>query len=252
MATARETILAGPFGDLNGLTGIVHVRTLFKNFCDYAKRFYTYSATKVEGSKGQELLEYPHGDLRVVDCGGLRHAFLLMAIENLGLRDETSGAAVSWSKGFATRQFSKCFDAKIHGNIRTATQNFRAISRCVFREHYFVKIGTRFYDPCMLATYETEEEVMSWKFKNACDPYDRILYGVEGDDSTLLIRIPDAAPQPHGFASSFLQIETKELDKAVYHKAFNTRFKPHWQMKTKSVNQLLQAAGIAATWPNIK
>jgi len=252
MATARETILAGPFGNLAGMKGLSHVQTLFKNLCDYAKAFYTYSATKVKTSTGELLLGYPHGDLRVVDCASLASMFCIVARENLGLSEKTVGLqSVSSGEGFATKEHSKCFDAGIVGSIRTATENFRAVRRCVFREHWFAQVSGRFYDPCMLTTYEAAEEAKSWVLSSGRGDYYGILYRIEGDAAKLLIRIPEGAGSlPKGFLSSFLQVETKDLDKAAYKAAFRAE-KPGWQMKTKSVNQLLQAAGIAGKWPTI-
>lgn len=252
MATARETILAGPFGNLNGLTGLAHVGTLFRNFCDYAKRFYKYRATRDKESTGEKLLASQHGEVAVVDCSVLRNAFKLMARGDLGLVNETSDAVVSHNPFFATRLYSKCFDADIHGNVRTATGAFADVSRCVFMQHYFTKVNKLFFDPCLLAIYATEESAKSWNMENGKGDYTDILYRTKEDESKLLIRIPKEAPQPYGFVTSFLQVETRDLDKSAYHTAFDTWFKPGWQMKTKSVNELLRAAGIALTWPRIK
>jgi len=251
MPTAREAILADSRGDLTGKTGPVYLDTLFNNLCRYAQSNYSYNATRVLGLTADMLLASPTGQRKTVDCGCLAAAFALMARENLGVAD--AGTECVGAGSWATKEHSKCFDNRIVGNVRTATAHFVTVSRCVFSTHAFARAAGRFFDPCLLTTYQTREQVITWKFEPAkpATDYYPILYRIAGDPSKLMIRIPDGAPQPFGFMSSFLQVETKDLDKAAYREAFGVD-KPGWQMATKSVGGLLKAAGITAQWPNLR
>ncbi len=251
MATAREMILSGPYGNVTGHAGLPFLRTLFRNFCDYAQTHYTYSATKMRGSEGSLLLAYATTETRIVDCGSLACALSIMARDDLGLTDASLECVGSSACIWATREHSRCFDAAIAGNVRTAWNHFKLVGRCVFAQHWFVRAGGGYYDPCLLTTYEKPADAQAWSFDAAYGAYNGVLYRIIGEPNVLMIRIPPGHKPPYGFMSAFLQVETKDLDKAAYKDAFRID-KPGWQARTKSVNELLHAAGIAESWDDIK
>ena len=248
MATAYDTILQGPY-PIQVDKGLSQIEALFANFCDYAKRYYTYSATKVTGSGGSALLGQAAGLQKTVDCASLADAFVLMANGALQLRIPcrrvmVGSTAVKW----ATKAGTKCFDANVVGNIRTQSGKYATVSRCIFAEHYFTEVAGSYYDPCLLASYHAQNEVQSWMLADAKGDYLNKLFRINNDPAHLLIRIPNTTnPVPKGFSWGFLLVETNDLDSSVYKLAFRSD-KPTHKRFTHSVNGFLKSAHLAP-WP---
>ena len=257
MPTARQIILSGSFCNLRNRKGAAFLDLLFQNFCNYARLgYFSYSATKQRGSGGGALLSDPRGTLRSVDCASLAEALAIMASEDLCLGTTcqavmVGGAVMKW----ATKGGSVCFDANIVGNIRPMSAGFDSVRRCVFAEHWIVQTPNLVYDPCMRAIYGTKEDAQAWHLDNPSGPkrsdyYNRV-FEIREDPSKFLIRIPEGNAMPPGFKSAFLLAEVHDLDRAVYKDAFG-KDKPSWQMRTKSVNQFIKAAGLRGQWDGIK
>ena len=239
MTTAREAILNGTH-NLDGKTGSVHLDDLFDNFCDYAKKNFDYSSVKILGSEGSTILKTLKGTRKTVDCASLADAFVIMANEDLNLKVSKRVMVGSSAQSWATAANSKCFDVKIKGSIRPPKGQYAQIGRCVFSEHYFVQAGNAFYDPCMLTKYISKQQVQSWNLTTGWGKYCNQLYLIKEDPLHLLIRLP-APEKPPGFNSGMLLVETKDINKADYKAAFKKE-KPGWQMKTKSMEELLATA----------
>jgi len=248
VATAYDTILQRPH-PIQLDKGLSQIEMLFANFCDYAKHHYKYSATKVTGSEGATLLGLTAGMQKTVDCASLADAYILLANSALQLRVRCQRVTVgSHAVKWATKAGSKCFDSSVVGNIRTQSGRYETVARCVFAEHYFVEIAGNYYDPCLLTTYNSQNEVQSWMLNDGHGDYLNKLFRIASDPSHLLIRIPNTTnPKPNGFSWGFLLVETKDLDSAVYKKAFRID-KPMYKRFTHSVNGFLKSAHLAP-WP---
>jgi len=251
MTTARESILNGPCGKIQeGQKGVVYLTTLFKNFCRYARDYFMYDTNSL--IVGSDVLASRSGTHCILNCESLTEVFLLMVKEDLGISD-AQAVHVNHLPGFATKARSECFDPRIVGNVRTASTRFSDVRRCVFTSHTFVGVAGKFYDPCMVSIYINKKDVQSWVLtgakyvKGLNNPYDNVLFKIDGDPSKLLIKIdPNWSSAPRGFGESFLLIDTNDLNKRDYEQAFGEP-KPGWQMRTKSVVELLRAAGITVS-----
>ncbi|MGH7627457.1 MAG: hypothetical protein ACREOJ_19325 [Gemmatimonadaceae bacterium] len=160
MSTAREEILAGPNPiatlKTDGATNQQLADNLFINFLSYAKRNWHYIASAQAG--GDALLA---GTATTVPCGGIATALKALFEQDLGI-PKTDVEYITISGYVWTKPQYLCFDPQVIGNVRDASnRDYR--NGCVFNEHYYLRCGAKFYDPCLSANYSTRDECVLMK-----------------------------------------------------------------------------------------
>ena len=154
--SARADILNGKFKDgpagqeaLRKAGGLGAEAELFASFVGYAAATWSYAA-QPGGSTAANLLA---GDgAKNVACGTVREALKLMMREDLKLPAVVNADINEY---FLTKPDLNCFDAKVKGNVGNHGKPSFDLA-CHFSTHYFVRSGTKFYDPCLMAVYTHE------------------------------------------------------------------------------------------------
>lgn len=161
--SARDDIIAGKFKDslewkvalhAAGGTGGGATATLFANFVGYASASWDYAA---KGNTAKDILT---GDGRkFVACGTLREMLMLLFREELNLT-----VSPQQESHFLCKPSLRCFDSKVKGNVGDhGKPTFDVATR--FNEHYFCETGGRFYDPCLMAVYQSKEGPVGQRLK---------------------------------------------------------------------------------------
>ena len=157
------------------------VDSLFTNFMYYAKANWNYIASARAG--GEDLLS---GEATQVPCGGIATALKILIEELLGLDVEyITLPGYVW-----TRADKLCFDRRVRGNVSKATSAQLYNEGCLFNEHYFIKCGDKYYDPCLDSIYERETDAVLKRYAPA-EVISRgsIMAGLT--DETLVVFNPD-------------------------------------------------------------
>ncbi|HUU20650.1 MAG TPA: hypothetical protein VMW72_26120 [Sedimentisphaerales bacterium] len=135
------------------------VTDLFDNLYTLAQSYWKYAASRPSGFTVAGVL-----------AGDARHSFnmncqtisgLFVEIARRYFRDVLGRAPFPLAinnvdcnpRNFVTAAGYRCFDTKVVGNVCTPTQSVTAVGRCLFSEHWFVRIGTTYYDPVFCSTY---------------------------------------------------------------------------------------------------
>jgi hypothetical protein len=127
------------------------VDDLFINFMYYAKKKWSYIASANAG--GEALLD---GTATQVPCGGIATALKIMIEEKLHQQvDYIRKSSYVW-----TSPRFLCFDPKVRGNVARFESPMLYNEGCLFKEHYFIKCGNKYYDPCLNSNYTTENEAI--------------------------------------------------------------------------------------------
>jgi len=158
--TARDDILAGPnpIAKLkkDGATDQQLADNLFVNFLFYAKRHWHYIASAQAG--GEALLA---GTATTVPCGGIATALKILLEQDLAI-PKTDVEYITISGYVWTKPQYLCFDPTVVGNVRDA--NGRDYHNgCVFNEHYYLRCGAKYYDPCLSSNYANRDECVLMK-----------------------------------------------------------------------------------------
>lgn len=125
------------------------VDSLFTNFMYHAKQRWSYIASAQAG--GADLLS---GAATQVPCGGIATALKILIEDKLKLKaDYITIPGYIWTKASFLS-----FDAKVKGNVSRAESPGLFNEGCLFNEHYFVKCGGKYYDPCLNSIYTQENE----------------------------------------------------------------------------------------------
>ncbi len=148
--TARQSILSTPVNiaalKSKGAPPQQLADSVFTNFLYYAKRNWSYIASARAG--GEDLLA---GRATAVPCGGLAKALKMLYEEDLKI-PKTDVEYITIPGYVWTKPEYLCFDPKVQGNVRKpGDKNYR--NGCIFNEHYYLRCGTKFYDPCLSSTY---------------------------------------------------------------------------------------------------
>jgi hypothetical protein len=153
------------------------VDSLFINFMFYAKAHWSYIASARAG--GEALLA---GTETQVPCGGIANALKILIEEKLHLHvDYITIPGYVW-----TEASFLCFDSKVKGNVTKIESPAMFTEGCIFNEHYFLKCGGKFYDPCLNSTYSMQNEAVRKTFTVAeIIAKGRIMAG-EGGNSVLI------------------------------------------------------------------
>ena len=127
------------------------VDSLFINFMYYAKQHWSYIASSQAG--GEALL---NGTAVQVPCGGIANALKMLIEEKL--QQQVSYITIS---GYVwTKPSYLSFDLKVKGNVSKAESPSLFNEGCFFNEHYFIKCGAKFYDPCLNSTYISQNDAI--------------------------------------------------------------------------------------------
>ena len=150
--TARADIQAGKFKDAPAAiaalraAGTGPMADLFASFVGYASVNWNYAATS--GTQTAHDLLTGDGPKNVA-CGTLREALKIMVRGDFTAHPAENADINGF---FLTKPGLACFDPKVKGNVgnRGAT-TFNLC--CHFSTHYFMKVGAKFYNPCLTAVY---------------------------------------------------------------------------------------------------
>jgi hypothetical protein len=137
---------------------------LFANFVAYAAANWSYNATSID-TTSQGLLDGDGGTKPA--CATIEGAFRILVNTHMP-NVQTSQAKLEGTDGkFWVKPSLKCFDKNVIGNIgnpgANAQQQFGVGT--YFYTHYFAKVGERFYDPCLMSSYETLREPIHMQSK---------------------------------------------------------------------------------------
>lgn len=127
------------------------VGSLFINFMSYAKKHWSYIASAQAG--GAALLA---GTATQVPCGGIATALKLLIEDKLGLPVEY----ITISGYVWTKASYLSFDSKVKGNVTKIESPGIFTEGCLFNEHYFIKCGGKFYDPCLNSIYTDQNQAI--------------------------------------------------------------------------------------------
>ena len=188
---------------------------LFANFVAYAAANWTYNATSDATAAG--LLNGQGG--KKPACATIAVAFRLLV--NMKVPNQVcSEEKLEGGDGrFLTKPELKCFDRRVIGNVGKygAKADHQFGEGTYFSSHYFAKVGQRFYDPCLMTTYQNRREPI-WKqsknflaglgYKNPA----LIKIGVGKD---LIILMNDTSKQVPGFGSTWQKLLPKECKKVL-------------------------------------
>ncbi len=160
MPTPREQILAGPtpIAQLkkDGATNQQLADHLFINYLAYAKKHWQYIASSQAG--GDDLLS---GKATSAPCGGLAKGLKSMLENDVGI-PTTDIEYITISGYVWTKPNYLCFDPLVVGNVR-GTNDRNYANGCVFNEHYYLRCGAKFYDPCLSSNYAVRDECVLMK-----------------------------------------------------------------------------------------
>lgn len=134
------------------------VDSLFTNFMAYAKVHWSYIASAQAG--GTALLD---GTATQVPCGGIATALKILIEEKL----EQTVTYITKSGYVWTKPDFLSFDPKVKGNVSRAETPATYNEGCFFNEHYFIKCGAKYYDPCLNSIYNVENEAIRKQYTTA-------------------------------------------------------------------------------------
>ena len=130
---------------------------VFTNLLHYAKHNWNYAASGKTG--GQDLL---NGTANTAPCGGIATALKLVYINGLGI-PETDIEYIRVTGYLWTGPNYLCFDPKVKGNLRNINDRNYA-NGCIFNEHYYLRAGGKYYDPCLSTSYAAKDQSIIEKF----------------------------------------------------------------------------------------
>jgi hypothetical protein len=160
--SARREILDGKFK--TSASGVAAARAaggdgqmaeLFAGFVGYACAHWSYAAQS-GAQKAPDLLD---GEgTKTVACGTLREALKILVRDELKLTPRNADI----NERFLTKPSLQCFDSKVKGNVGNHGSTTFDLA-CHFSTHYFVEVGGKFYDPCLMAVYANGEGPIAHK-----------------------------------------------------------------------------------------
>jgi hypothetical protein len=134
----------------------------FANLLFYAKTNWSYTASSSGGS-GETLLA---GTATAAPCGGIANALRLVFMNGLNVPkkdvDYITVSGYLW-----TGPTYLCFDPKVRGNLRRLDSPNEYNNGCIFKEHYYLKCGGKYYDPCLSVAYAVKDQSIKERFIHA-------------------------------------------------------------------------------------
>jgi hypothetical protein len=191
------------------------VDILFSNFVAYASANWTYRTSSDTTDEG--LINGTGGTITA--CATIANAFRLLVNKYYPDMPESPISLDSSSQRghFLVKPGLKCFDPKSIGNIG----NYGAKSASefgvatFFPNHYLAKVGTKYYDPCLMATYISPDGPIGPRTKD-------ISFGRKnpggikkvGNGAQLMFLVTEQKPVP-GFSTRLQLLLPKELKKIL-------------------------------------
>jgi len=194
------------------------VEMIFWNFVHYLRSSkWTYAASSPMSASNSLLNGEASGSIM---CEALCNTFVGVAID-VFLHFETA-RGFKFEKecinSFITKKGYRCFDSRVHGNVRRGANTYADENRCYFREHHIQKYGNRFYDPTLGQIYDSKEECLEWRVANADPKYVNLAdYLFANNGKIVLEALKDE--HPAGFDRGYLLTDHKHLaakPKVVY------------------------------------
>lgn len=217
-----DDILKGPV-DIAGLVKLNKTReTLldgaFANLLSYAKKNWSYTASAQVG--GEALLA---GTANAAPCGGIATALKLVFVN--GLQVPVKEIEYIRVTGYVwTGPTYLCFDPKVTGNLRKLDAPGAYGNGCIFNEHYYLKCGDKYYDPCLSVSYVTRDQSIKEKFGgfNMMTIGTNRRFLVTANQQTCILYMP-AEPVP-GFQGAWAMFDAtkKNIEKALGSQTFRT------------------------------
>lgn len=230
MPTVEEQIR----NDVNaGQTDQQIVTNLFNNLCALAQSYWKYAASRPSGFTVDGVLARDERHSFNMNCQVISGLFVEiarryfrdvlhrtpfpLAINNVGCNP----------RNFVTAAGYRCFDTKVVGNVCTPTQNVTAVRRCLFSEHWFVKIGTTYYDPVFCSTYPGANTIVGCQLDAAPTEHytrgekTRTLFKVvgvkskgkyyTGTEGEIQYVFKKTSAKSHGFAETYRRVPLNDL-----------------------------------------
>jgi len=188
----------------------------FSNLLAYAKKNWSYVASSSAG--GEALLD---GTANAAPCGGIATALKLVFLN--GLNVPVKDIEYIRITGYVwTGPTYLCFDPKVKGNLRRLDKPNEYGLGCIFNEHYYLKCGDKYYDPCLSVTYAARDQSIKEKFAKQFFLGGNRKILLTNDKKTCMLYMP--AEPVAGFQGSWAMFETskKNIEKALGAQAFKT------------------------------
>jgi hypothetical protein len=179
---------------------------LFDNFITYAAANWQYLA-QPGAQKAEDALN-SDGPASLA-CGTIREALKIMFKEVLGLAAQNEDI----NGYFISKPGLKNFDSRVTGNLFSETGQ---VLGAHFSTHYFLKCGSKWYDPCLMASYATKEGPIHAKTQLVGNPPIKSVLGLKksgsGHSLTFFKMEQRAVP---GFGSVWKTVKPKDLKAAL-------------------------------------
>ena len=190
---------------------------LFENFVIHAKANWKYAA-QPGAQKAADALNGTGA--ATLACGTIREALKIM------FRDELDATAANEdiNSYFLSKPGLKNFDSVVTGNVFDET-GMGASLACHFSTHYFLKLGIKWYDPCMTSQYVTREGPVHAYTKNVGLPPQNTIGTLKkaGSGTSLMLFQLQPGRSVPGFGSVWKIVKLKDLktllSKGEYDKA---------------------------------
>ncbi len=190
----------------------------FSNLLNYARKNWSYTAS---GNTGGEALLAGTGN--AAPCGGIATALKLVFIN--GLNVPANDIEYIRITGYVwTGPTYLCFDPKVVGNLRKLDTPANYNNGCIFNEHYYLKCGEKYYDPCLSISYAVRDQSIKEKFggKNVMMIGTNRRLLVTTSQQTCFLYMP-SEPVP-GFQGAWAMFDAtkKNIEKALGSQLFRT------------------------------
>lgn len=198
------------------------VDVLFANFVAYAAVNWVYRTT----SEATDLGLLNGTGANITACATIAGAFRILVTELFPrlLVSAVSLDSSSNSGHFLVKPGLRCFDRTSIGNIgnygaKTASE-FGVGT--YFPNHYLAKVGNRYYDPCLMASYATADGPR-WKDVKPLSLGRKNPGGMKkvGHGKDLIVLLPEMVPVP-GFSSRYLILQPKQCKSILDRDGFET------------------------------
>jgi hypothetical protein len=208
--TAREEILSNKHDILKlkadkKLDQQALADKLFENFVIHARANWKYAAQP----GAQKALDALNGTgTATLACGTIREALKIMFLDELN----ATAANEDINSYFLSKPGLKNFDSLVTGNVFDETGRGTSLA-CLFSTHYFLKLGTKWYDPCMTSQYVTREGPVHAYTKNVGVPPTSTLGNLKkaGSGTSLMLFLLDRGRSVPGFGSVWKIVKPRDL-----------------------------------------
>jgi len=183
----------------------------FSNLVNYASKNWQYTASGSTG--GQALLD---GSAKAAPGGGIATALKLVFINGLGVAEKDI-EYIRITGYLLTGPTYLCYDPQMKGNVRKLDGPKDYGNGCVFNEHYYLKCGNKYYDPCLSVAYAMRDQSIKERFGGPKSNFTlggsrRLLVTANQKTGFLYMQEP-----VHGFQGSWVMFDVskKNIEKAM-------------------------------------